>query len=181
MVEYLGYKFYLQSTGRYYSVRVLVLGERLLHRVIWSKYNGKIPDGYCVHHKNHDWADNRISNLELIKNSEHSRYHSKKRLQDPRINEKNNLLLDKIRPKSVAWHRSVEGRNWHVVHAKKIFQYKLVGDRACYDCGKIYKTRSVKILCCSTCYHRRWRKENFDSLQASQQKYRLKKKLQILR
>lgn len=38
-----------------------------------------IPDGMCVHHKNHDYHDNRIENLELMSTIEHDRLHGKQR------------------------------------------------------------------------------------------------------
>ena len=44
------------------------------HRVIWEQYNGSIPAGAVIHHKNGNKADNRIANLELIENNgEHRR------------------------------------------------------------------------------------------------------------
>ena len=45
----------------------------LMHRYVWEFYNGKIPKGYELHHKNKDKTDNRISNLELYTKSEHAR------------------------------------------------------------------------------------------------------------
>lgn len=42
------------------------------HRLVWEKYNGKIPEGYIVHHFNGDRADNRIKNLIAIPRKRHS-------------------------------------------------------------------------------------------------------------
>jgi len=36
--------------------------------------------GLDVHHKNHDFRDNRLENLELINHKEHGKYHALKRL-----------------------------------------------------------------------------------------------------
>lgn len=36
------------------------------HRIIWEMFNGVIPKGLVIHHKNRNHKDNRISNLELI-------------------------------------------------------------------------------------------------------------------
>ena len=45
------------------------------HRIVWETWNGPIPRGMVVHHKNMYPQDNRIENLELLSRSEHSRYH----------------------------------------------------------------------------------------------------------
>lgn len=49
------------------------------HRVVWWNHRGPIPAGWVVHHKNHDRVDNRIENLELLPNGEHTRRHHAER------------------------------------------------------------------------------------------------------
>lgn len=44
-----------------------------VHRVIWSKFHGEIPNGYIIHHKNGNSLDNRLDNLEMMLWGEHSR------------------------------------------------------------------------------------------------------------
>lgn len=53
-------------------------GKRL-HRLIYEKNYGKIPDGYVIHHKNEDKTNNCIMNLQLMTNQEHTIYHNKQR------------------------------------------------------------------------------------------------------
>ena len=43
-------------------------------RLVWFAVNGPIPKGMEINHKNHDQADDRIENLELVTRSENSRY-----------------------------------------------------------------------------------------------------------
>ena len=46
--------------------------ECLEHRVVWEKANGKIPDGFVLHHLNGIKTDNRLENLLCIPRSEHN-------------------------------------------------------------------------------------------------------------
>lgn len=52
------------------------------HKLVWERANGPVPDGYVVHHRNHNKRDNRLENLELLTHEEHSRHHNDKH---PRI------------------------------------------------------------------------------------------------
>ncbi len=70
---YDGKKFTLRNSG-YYS---LTTDERtLMHRYVWQKEIGEIPDNYDIHHLNENKSDNRIENLECLPKSEHTRKYS---------------------------------------------------------------------------------------------------------
>lgn len=47
------------------------------HRVIWEKHHGKVPEGYCIHHKDGNKKNNRIENLECLSRKEHGKKHWK--------------------------------------------------------------------------------------------------------
>ena len=71
--EYDGKKFTLKNTGYY----ALTKNDRcLMHRYVWQKERGKIPNGYDIHHINEIKSDNRIENLECLPKSEHTRKYS---------------------------------------------------------------------------------------------------------
>lgn len=48
----------------------------LLHRYVYEQVHGPIPEGFVVHHRNHNKLDNRIENLEAMSRLEHSRHHN---------------------------------------------------------------------------------------------------------
>lgn len=48
------------------------------HRLVWDEVHGPIPDGFVVHHKDHDKHNNDISNLELMTYTAHARHHNQK-------------------------------------------------------------------------------------------------------
>lgn len=55
-------------------------GYVMKHHLVMEHHIGQnIPDGYVVHHINHNRADNRIENLMLMTFSEHASLHMKER------------------------------------------------------------------------------------------------------
>lgn len=49
------------------------------HRHVWESVHGPIPNGWSVHHRNHQRADNRLENLALVEKRVHDRHHTTKR------------------------------------------------------------------------------------------------------
>lgn len=49
-------------------------GQRgYLHRDVWEASHGPIPQGFDIHHRDGNRANNALSNLELFEKAEHSR------------------------------------------------------------------------------------------------------------
>ena len=44
-------------------------------RLVWESFNGPIPEGMVVHHKDENKLNNSIENLELMSFSDHTRMH----------------------------------------------------------------------------------------------------------
>lgn len=63
-------KFTPQINGYYRST---INKRKLMHRVVWEFYKGKIPKNHDIHHINKNISDNKIENLELYTKSEHAR------------------------------------------------------------------------------------------------------------
>lgn len=72
-VEFNGSKYTIRNHGYFGKTN----GNRsLLHRDIWEHHNGKIPEGYDIHHIDCDKSNNNIENLECLPKSEHTRLYS---------------------------------------------------------------------------------------------------------
>ena len=82
------YNYHITDTGRVYKNEKLLspanngLGyldiklwkggkrvHRYVHRLVWQTFVGEIPAGYEVNHKDHNKANNSLSNLELVTHS----------------------------------------------------------------------------------------------------------------
>ena len=48
---------------------------KLIHKLVYETFVGEIPEGYDVHHKNHNKQDNRLENLCLIESYKHHKMH----------------------------------------------------------------------------------------------------------
>lgn len=107
-----GYKFTKDDKSGYYLSSTINGKRYRLHRYIWEYYNGEIPKGYHVHHKDHNKNNNELDNLELLTESEHRKRHAEEMSEELKQKYKDNLD-NKARPKAIEWHKSKEGREWH--------------------------------------------------------------------
>lgn len=154
---YDGQTYYIQSTGRYFQNGNRKASERLLHRYIWTKHRGEIPEGYDIHHKNENWEDNSLSNLCIMPKGDHLRLHLSKRLKNPHYYRTRLRQLKVARESAKAWHSSEEGIKWHREHAKESLRLTPKKERTCIHCGHKWKTtyHHAKFCCrsCSSCYY----------------------------
>ena len=63
------------SKRGYWMIYVPDRGNIKEHHYVWEQFKGNIPEGYVIHHINHDRLDNRIENLQMMTNGEHTRLH----------------------------------------------------------------------------------------------------------
>lgn len=140
IIEFDGKRFVKDKKHGYYHTHY---GKttKLLHRVVWESYNGKIPKGFHIHHKDGNKDNNDISNLEMISAREHLSNHGKKN-----FNSKKDFFLshlNKIQELAKDWHSSDEGREWHSAHAKAVFESMPYVKKNCLVCGKEYEVKKV--------------------------------------
>jgi hypothetical protein len=139
-VIYKGNKYYIQSTGRYYQNGNSHIKPRLLHRKVWFDHYGEIPEGYVIHHKDHNWRNNNIDNLELIEKKLHLKNHAKELYNNDDYVRKNKIALNKAQIAAKQWHASKVGHEWHIKHGKSCWENKKKSPINCCVCNKIYLT-----------------------------------------
>lgn len=132
-----------------------------LHRYLWEKENGKIPEGYQIHHKDHNILNNSLDNLELVKSGEHQKMHGAELTDEQREWRRNNLIENAV-PVASEWHKSVEGKEWHKKLYEKI-KHKLLLKKEfkCEVCSeKFLAVDNGQIRFCSNKCKSKWRRDS---------------------
>jgi uncharacterized CHY-type Zn-finger protein len=149
-----------EKTGYYLNSTI----RKRLHRYVWEYYNGEIPKGYQVHHKDHDKSNNNIENLELMTTRNHQTLHGKEHVKE-RYEEMKKNLIDNAIPASKEWHKSEKGHKWHKQHYENM-KDKLFVEKTfkCHECGKEFtSTKYEAKFCCNACKSRWRRKQGYDN------------------
>ena len=156
--EFNGITFYQTEDSDYF--RHSVKGTTILmHRYVWEFYNCKIPKGYHVHHIDGNKANNDISNLQLIKGTEHWELHGKLLTEEEREWKRQNMINNAI-PKAADWHKSEEGKKWHAQQAltrKDNRSHRLCICEECETAFVIFSNKNRK-YCCGACKARAFRR-----------------------
>lgn len=159
-----GYKFRRDAkTGYYLANKPTYCGRReRLHCYVWRHYNGPIPEGFHIHHRDENKYHNDICNLACVPVSEHTSYHSRKYLSGHL--EESRQRMEEIRPLASTWHRSSEGRAWHRKHASEVIDAMQEKEFVCQHCGKTYKSLPVGLhkFCSNNCKAAARRKSGVD-------------------
>ena len=121
IAKYNGYEFRLdKTTGYYLSTKKIGERRKRLHCYVWeTETENEIPSGYAIHHKDHNKNNNEIDNLQIVTSSEHAKIHGQALTEEQKIARKNNIIQNVI-PKSVEWHKSEDGREWHKEHYEQM-------------------------------------------------------------
>lgn len=115
IVYYRGMKFVRDDKRGYYRANKYTGNLRTvyLHRLVWESANGAIPNGFHVHHKDRNKANNVLNNLVIIHGNEHVRMHGKMISEDER-HKKRSWMINNVIPKAAEWHSSQKSHDLHV-------------------------------------------------------------------
>lgn len=108
---------------------------RFLHRDVWIFYNGPIPEGHDIHHKDENWDNNDISNLECLSRTEHNRTHDS----------------------FAEWNKTEEARKLRERNVQKAWADAVYRDFVCEFCGNQFQSRNytkVPKYCSAICGER---------------------------
>src|SRR3989338_1828721 len=149
IIEFNRIKYRLMGKGRYYLSQSTTNQGRKnpkgLHVSVWEFHNKKeVPKGFHVHHKDSNTFNNDISNLECLSSHDHHRIPSKRDMEKVRAN------LERIRPLAAKWHRSPEGKKWHIEKCRKQWKNPRKFECLCKSCGKQFSAFNSDSRICST-------------------------------
>lgn len=180
MIEYIeggnvavinGYRFRRDGkTGYFLSSRLIGGRRKRLHVYVWELYNGAIPAGYEVHHKDHNKRHNEIENLEILTEAEHKQRHREETTEEQRQVRRDNLTY-KARPKASEWHGSEAGKAWHREHYEAMKdRLHVVTEYFCTECGgnflstRMYSETENR-FCCNNCKSAFRRRSGVDNVE----------------
>lgn len=142
--EHFGKKFYLdKKTGYWISTATPRIRA---HRWVWTCSHGAIPKGHHIHHIDGNKSNNCISNLEILQSREHLSRH-----MTPERREAAAMWASKIRPLTKEWHRSLEGKEWHRMHAYRSLPTVIgkIYPMSCQNCSKHFNGKKKGQTFCS--------------------------------
>lgn len=116
--------------SEYYSRKDSDQRRFLLHREIYETHVGPIPDGFVVHHKNHNKYDNRSENLVAISRGEH--------------NAEDGHGTDALR----AYVESHTPEEWGQRSKDLVWSKRKPRDITCATCGVVFQSTGMRAKFC---------------------------------
>ena len=116
--------------SNYYSRKDRNQRRFLLHREIYEAHHGPIPEGFIVHHRNHDKYDNQPENLVVISRGEH--------------NNEEGHGTDKLR----AYVESHTPEEWGQRTKDLLWSKRQPRDVTCATCGVVFRSTGMRAKFC---------------------------------
>lgn len=130
-----GMSFYDNGNGYFYNS----WRRMYLHRYIWEKENGPIPQGYDVHHIDHDKNNNSINNLTILTRKEHLYLHEES-LSEEQKEKRRKHMLTTVHEAAKEWHKSEKGKEWHKNHYNNCkYKLQVIKQFKCQCCDDIFE------------------------------------------
>ncbi len=133
-IQYSRYPNSTNKTDARYFKTIVDGKPKYLHRAIWEYYNGAIPEGYQIHHKDESFDNNEIYNFDCVTPKRHGEYHAEK------YREERKKTMDYARIFASEWHRSEEGREWHRQAGELSWVDAKPIQLVCKNCEKEFET-----------------------------------------
>lgn len=150
-----------KRTGYYLNAKT----HKRLHMYVWEYYNGKVPDGYHVHHLDFDKSHNGIENLVILSQKDHLSLHGNA-WSEERKEKQREMLIEKAVPKASQWHKSEAGKEWHKQHYEKMKDRLHATQKfTCEFCGNEFESKkSGAKFCSNKCRAAARRKSGVDDI-----------------
>lgn len=100
---YDGLKWYCNKTELYFQASTTE-GREVIHRYVWTKYNGPIPQGFVIHHIDGNKLNNKLDNLQMMTAKEHLALHKKERISNGYKSRKNSKNLVKCNETNMTYN-----------------------------------------------------------------------------
>ena len=148
-------KYYFTGKGYYSFI------DHGLHRDVWRYYNGEIPKGYIIHHKDKNPHNNDISNLSCVTPKESAKLHDSEERRESR---RKNISIG--RKYAEVWRKTKEGIKFQKEHAKRIrFGIHKRTKKVCEFCGKEYMGTHTNKFCSTSCQGKHGYRSRVDLVQ----------------
>ena len=140
--KFAGYKFY-KNKGKSFCCTIS------LHRFIWTYFNGEIPEGYDIHHRDLNHDNNDIANLQLLTKTKHKQIHAV--IKKERKPEKKSTFTCAVCGRE--YEAVSRGNNTYCSeNCKEIARRERETEtKICEICGKEFKTSDKARFCSQKC------------------------------
>ena len=155
IVDFNGIRYYRYPDSKSHSKRCYYTcsngnkkkGYSTLHRDIWQyEHNAEIPEGYDIHHKDGNYLNNNIENLELITRRDHAKEHW--RMQPEEKRKQALESIKKAQERNTELYKDINYRKAMSERAKKLASERSFSC-TCIECKRQFVSHVENTKYCS--------------------------------